>query len=181
MSILKKITILTLTSCLFISLNACKAKKKALETKTNTEEQSSTEVPSPVATAPVEAEATDEVEEEVEKQERPPRLSAEERSAMLEVVYSEAGLNQEQIAEIKMIEEEAKMAMMEARKSNEGDREAMRSEMKNIMSYKTERLKSIMSEEQFNAYMAAMKTHGLIRGEGGGRGQGGPGGPGGRR
>lgn len=110
----------------------------------------------------------------VAAQERGRGMSEEDRAKRYEQLKTDLGLNDQQVDSLKAIDTAFFTKMREQREKSGGDRDAMRADMQKMNEERNERVKAILSEEQYKKYVEAESQRRQ-------RGPGGSGGPGGRR
>ena len=92
------------------------------------------------------------------KQERK-RGDREVMKAAYEAMLDSLNLTEQQREEVDFINSKYRAQMQQIRQNNEGDREAMRSDMMELREKQNTELKEILSEEQFAKYQKWMKEN----------------------
>jgi ribosomal protein L29 len=93
-------------------------------------------------------------------------MSDEDRTKRYEELKKELSLNDQQVDSLKVIDQELFTKMREIREKNGDDREKNREEMRTLMDKRSERVKTILTEEQYTKYQ---KIEGERRQRGPGR------------
>lgn len=94
--------------------------------------------------------------------------SATDRQAQFEAMAKEVGLTAEQQEQLLAINEEFRTEMRAMRENGGGDRMAMREKMMTMRDEQLEKVKAILTEEQFEKYQAYVEANRPQRRRGGG-------------
>lgn len=79
-------------------------------------------------------------------------MSAEERAKRYEELKKELSLNDQQVDSLKAIDQEFFTKMRDVRERNGNDREKNREEMRSLMDKRGERVKTVLTDEQYTKY-----------------------------
>lgn len=79
-------------------------------------------------------------------------MSAEERAKRYEELKKELSLNDQQVDSLKAIDQEFFTKMRDVREKNGNDREKNREEMRSLMDKRGERVKTVLTDEQYTKY-----------------------------